>query len=86
MRLDVPLIADLLNTATYGIGSFATGALSSLSPILSIGVPGDSHGGGVNDVLPAPGNISTLKTPRRPPSRMPLPRRADIPTTASRST
>ena len=48
-HLDMPLISDLLDTATYSIGSLATGALSSLSPILSIGGLGDSHGGGVND-------------------------------------
>jgi len=49
VQLDVPLIADLLGTATYSIGSLANGALSNLSPILSIGGLGDGHGGGGND-------------------------------------
>ena len=44
VQLDVPLIADLLGTATYSIGSLANGALSNLSPILSIGGLGDGHG------------------------------------------
>jgi hypothetical protein len=63
VQLDVPLIADLLNTATYGIGSLATGTVSSLSPILSIGGLGDSHGGGNDDATGSMGHLNFADPP-----------------------
>jgi hypothetical protein len=62
VQLDVPLIADLLGTATYSIDALTNGALSNLSPILSIGGLGNGHGGD-DDTTGSAGHLNFADPP-----------------------
>jgi hypothetical protein len=63
VEIEVPLIADLLSSVTDSAAAITNGALSGLSPILSIGGLGDSYGGDNDGAMGSGGHLNFEDAP-----------------------